>query len=250
VTAESKALRGEPGRRRGPAVRSGDPALSASALFALALCCVSSLTDCQDVNTAAASGGLRPSPAPLTRPVAPTTARDAGAEVVAEDGPDSGCVVPFELDPLGIIICGDPITGEPPVVTETPPIQTRDGSTDDPCVQTTQQAYRIRETFCSSCHAPPASFGGFNFILDDAKLVDPAVGISNKTRDDAGKLVRLVIPGDPDNSWIYQRVQHTRAAPRGQMPPLNTDPTLPQNPRPTVSDISVLREWIENCARP
>lgn len=246
--AESKTLRNEPALRRGSRLRSGSSALSA-----LALCCISLLTNCQDVNTGAASGGLRMRPAPSAGPVAPTAptaARDAGAEVVSEDGPDSGCVVPFALDPLGIIVCGDPITGEPPVVTETPPIQTRDGSTDDPCVQTTQQAYRIRETFCSSCHAPPASFGGFNFILDDAKLVDPTVGISNKTRDDAGKLVRLIIPGDPDNSWIYQRVQHTLAAPRGQMPPLNTDPTLPQNPRPSVSDISVLREWIENCASP
>jgi hypothetical protein len=215
----------------------------------LLLSCLPVASGCQQVDTAAASGGLRQEVLPEA--VLPRARLDAGAPaavVTVIEPVDSGCASPFALDPLGTVICGDPVTGDPPVVTETPPIQTHDGGvTFDACVQTTEQALQIRETFCSGCHAPPASQGGFNFILEDARLSDPVRGVSNKTRNNLGQPVRLVIPGDPDNSWIYQRISHTNAAPQGQMPPLTTDPTLPQNPRPSVSEISVVREWIDNC---
>lgn len=194
----------------------------------LFLLCAPLAIGCQELDAGAASGGPRQ---PADNP-------DAGE--------GSGCEVPFSLDPTGEIICGDPVTGEPPVVTETPPIQTADGLTQDPCVQTLQQALRIRKRDCASCHAPPAAMGAFAFVLEDDRLIT-ARSANPQVLDAAGMPQRLVIPGDADNSRLYQRILHTEAAPEGQMPPLNTDPTLPQGSRPSVSDISVLRTWIETC---
>jgi phosphatidylethanolamine-binding protein (PEBP) family uncharacterized protein len=57
---------------------------------------------------------------------------------------------------------------------------------------------------------------------------------------DATKKMRFVAPGDPDNSRLYSRVA------RGEMPPPDVV-GLPPRPRPTVSDISILRHWITSC---
>jgi hypothetical protein len=80
--------------------------------------------------------------------------------------------------------------------------------------------------------------GSFQSILDFPTLV---TAVSNTQRDtDTGEPVRLLVPGDPDGSRIYQRIAG------GEMPP-RRDATLPSLPRPTVSDLSLIREWIESC---
>lgn len=193
-------------------------------VLSLALLSAPFATACQELDTSVTSGGL--------------SQADAGAQ--------PACAVPFSLDPTGEIICGDPDSGAPPVVTKTPPIQTADGVTLDPCVQTLQQAVKIRQRTCAGCHAPPAAMGAFAFVLDDNRLI-AARSANPQVLDTTGMRQRLVIPGDPDNSRLYQRIVHTATAAEGQMPPLNTDPTLPQNPRPSVSEISVLRTWIKTC---
>jgi hypothetical protein len=111
-------------------------------------------------------------------------------------------------------------------------------TTRDACVATTQQARAILEENCSGCHAPPAAMGGFRSILDFSVLVTLT---SSTARDPAtGQPARLVIPGDPDGSRLYRR------AAGGEMPPMR-DASLPQLPRPSISDISVLRQWIDQC---
>ena len=57
------------------------------------------------------------------------------------------------------------------------------------------------------------------------------------------KPARFLVPGDPDHSRIYLRTLH------GEMPPPDII-GLPANPRPSVSDLSVLRHWIESCVAP
>jgi phosphatidylethanolamine-binding protein (PEBP) family uncharacterized protein len=52
--------------------------------------------------------------------------------------------------------------------------------------------------------------------------------------------MRFLAPADPDNSRLYSRVA------RGEKPPPDVV-GLPARPRPTVSDISVLRHWISAC---
>jgi hypothetical protein len=111
-------------------------------------------------------------------------------------------------------------------------------TTRDSCVATTEQARAILERNCSGCHAPPAAMGGFRSILDFPVLVTLT---SSTLRDPVtGDPVRLVIPGDPDGSRLYRR------AAGGEMPPTR-DASLPPLPRPTISDVSVLRQWIDEC---
>lgn len=130
---------------------------------------------------------------------------------------------------------------DPPAIEPgAPPISLPDGSTTDPCVLTTLQATEILRTYCAGCHggdSPGAHKGDtpFDFLLDFDKLkvarsIDP------------GK-PRFAVPGAPDASRVYVRIA------RGEMPP--PQPLdLPQLPHPTVSDISVLYEWIVSCLGP
>jgi hypothetical protein len=110
---------------------------------------------------------------------------------------------------------------------------------DTPCDKTALDAHNILKTNCGSCHdIGAASFGvpRFDFIMDDDQL-------KTKTWDRMGQpSLRFVIPGDPDNSVIYERATAKR-----DMPPVQADPGQPFYPRITYSQGSVLREWILNC---
>jgi hypothetical protein len=111
-------------------------------------------------------------------------------------------------------------------------------TTRDPCVATTQQATEILTTYCSECHAPPGSAAGFSSILDFPALVNARSGtVRDPVTDEP---VRLLIPGQPEQSRLYLRARS------GEMPP-RRDPSLPQLRRPTISSISVLRTWILSC---
>jgi hypothetical protein len=126
----------------------------------------------------------------------------------------------------------------PPVDLVTPPIDLGGGkTTSQACVRTAQRALEIRKTYCASCHAPPAKMGGFDFVLDDKRLV---AAVSSTNVDEAGQPQRLVIPGNAKGSSLYRRVI------QNQMPPV-VAPPLPPNPPPTVSDFSEMEEWIDHC---
>jgi hypothetical protein len=129
---------------------------------------------------------------------------------------------------------------------QTPPIEL-DGTrtTADPCVATREQAADILGAYCAGCHGgrtPAEKHGDFSTILDTAALV---MEVSNTVNDpeNPGMKMRLLVPGNPEASRIYLRVSH------GEMPP-QAMLGLPPNPTPTISDISVLREWITNCIAP
>src|SRR5207253_2582086 len=102
----------------------------------------------------------------------------------------------------------------------------------------TLQATEILRTNCAGCHgggSPGAHKGDFDFVLDFDRLkvarsIDPG-------------MPRFAVPGFPDASRVYVRIA------RGEMPP---PPALgvPPLPRPTVSDFSVLYEWIASCLGP
>jgi hypothetical protein len=134
----------------------------------------------------------------------------------------------------------------PPLTTatETPPIDLdTEGkeTTNDPCVLTTQQAKEILTKNCAGCHGGGASAqeGKFDCVLDFKKLI---MMTSNTVKDpkDPSRFMHFVVPGDPDDSRLYVRVA------LGEMPPPVRFP-LPEIPRPTISDVSVLREWISSC---
>jgi hypothetical protein len=111
-------------------------------------------------------------------------------------------------------------------------------TTDDPCVKTANDAHHVLATYCAKCHDQGASSQGvprFDFLLDDQALINNIWTVGGEQR-------RFVVPGDPDHSWIYLRPLY------GTMPPPSTDLRNPANPAPTLSDLSVLRDWIASCA--
>jgi len=108
-----------------------------------------------------------------------------------------------------------------------------------PCEKTALDAHEILKNNCAVCHDIGAASSGvprFDFVMDDEQL-------KVKTWERMGQpAVRFLIPGDPDNSVVYQRAAISR-----NMPPVQADPQQPFYPRVTYSESSVLREWILNC---
>lgn len=137
-------------------------------------------------------------------------------------------------------VCPPPADGTIPLRTETPPILLGDGvtTTTDPCVKVIDDSRAIRKATCAGCHDVQGALGApLTFVMDDDECAQ---------KEASGKYPhqRYVVPGDPDHSLIYQR-----AVVVGDMPPQSTDVANGNNPRPTISDYSVLRRWIECIAR-
>lgn len=86
-----------------------------------------------------------------------------------------------------------------------------------------EQARAILEKNCYRCHGQDGSNEGrMNFILNRQALVEK----------------KKVVPGDPEQSRLYRKVK------AGAMPPDE------EQPRPSASDIDVLRQWIAAGAPP
>ncbi len=81
-------------------------------------------------------------------------------------------------------------------------------------------AFKVRRVFeanCHRCHGQDGAVeGGMNYVTDLAKLVAR----------------KKVVPGDPDGSRLFRRVDD------GSMPPEG------ETPRPSAEDVAVLRKWI------
>jgi hypothetical protein len=104
------------------------------------------------------------------------------------------------------------------------------GSTDidgggDGCDAVRSQARAILATNCAFCHEAPGNQANFDFILEPDKL---KMAVSSTGQ-------RFVVPGDPDQSRIYQRISVGEMPPPGRMP------------RPSMSDVQVIRQWIASC---
>ena len=93
------------------------------------------------------------------------------------------------------------------------------------CLDTTMRARAILQMNCAFCHQAPGREGNFDFILDFRTLMT-AIGTTGK---------RFAVPGNPDDSRVYQR------AAAGEMPPAG------RMPRPSPDDLTVLRSWIQDC---
>jgi hypothetical protein len=97
------------------------------------------------------------------------------------------------------------------------------------CERIRSKAFQIVRDNCSFCHQNAGQLGGaFTFILDLPMLVNrpSPTGLSKN----------LLVPGDPDASLIYFRVD------KNQMPPAD------RTPRPSrESDLPVLRDFIASC---
>ena len=131
------------------------------------------------------------------------------------------------------------------VALETPPIELdASGKTaTDPCVATRQQTATILVGYCARCHdgASPGAHQGqppFDFVLNAERLV---TATSAAVKDPGTQQpARFLTPGAPLHSRLYVRMAG------GEMPPHDIV-GLPANARPSISDVSVVHEWIAHC---
>ncbi|MDP9151389.1 MAG: hypothetical protein M3O36_15815 [Myxococcota bacterium] len=174
----------------------------------------------------------------------------AAASGSSEAGADGGmCQNGFTIDPsTGPVFCTDNTNGgNQPIVTQTPGIELPDGgSTVNPCDLLEVQSVDIRNKYCAACHGHPGlSSAPFHTIMDDRPSPDGGLSLLTQTAakliDDAGSPALLVYPGDPDHSLLYLRVA-------GQtMPPGASSFGQPGSATPNVSEVSLLRSWIQGC---
>lgn len=130
-------------------------------------------------------------------------------------GPDGGAADPSAMA----------ANDQPPV--DPAEAQAEGMADEDPCAVTAVQAHAILQGDCASCHEAPARQGNFDFCLETNTLTS-AVASTGKP---------FVVAGAPEDSRLYQRVM------AGEMPPAG------KGPRPTTSDLSILRTWIASCLR-
>ncbi|WP_437678963.1 hypothetical protein [Sorangium sp. So ce131] len=107
---------------------------------------------------------------------------------------------------------------------------------------------------CSGCHAAPSTGPQAGLSLGgDISSADIVAGLVNKASRGGGQF-KLVVPGNPDQSWLYLKVAGM-AASAGCRPSggasCNTG-VMPQaaDGRPTVSsaELATLRQWIQDGA--
>src|SRR5579859_926702 len=149
--------------------------------------------------------------------------------------------------PQCFALCGAPSCALPdsaiPPELATPVIYNADGSTTaNACDAVEQESMVILQRSCAPCHELPQQLGGFDYVLDDAKLT---TSTSASYKNNAGMLWPMVAAGEPSQSWIYERIVN------GQMPPAQD---VAQNligsqaaanlVRPSAADESVLYSWI------
>lgn len=143
------------------------------------------------------------------------------------------------LGALAVSGCGLGVLSRPPSPdaaqdTAPPPLTVCDPANlpSPGCAQTCADAQAILSNDCGACHSSGYN-GNLNRVMDYHGLVN--VEASSKYPG-----LFYVVPGDPENSLLYERII-TR-----EMPPTSSDVTS-QLPRPSVSDTSILYEWIKSC---
>ncbi|WP_437597058.1 hypothetical protein WMF28_31125 [Sorangium sp. So ce590] len=111
--------------------------------------------------------------------------------------------------------------------------------------------FATNKNLCSGCHAETGAnakliLGGH---ISSRKIVD---GLVNKPSRDGGQF-KLVVPGDPENSWLYRKAAGTAETAgcvesatavciSGVMPPSGAGPTVSQD------ELAILRQWIQDGA--
>ena len=166
----------------------------------------------------------------------------------AASGGDAAAPAPGGANLTTWQLCGSPSCDSPngtvPVLLDTPVIYLPDGSTtSNPCDEVEVESNKIRQTYCAGCHESPAGQGGLGFILEDSQL---ATAFSQTALLADGGPQRLLIPGDPYGSRLYQRVATGLGSTGAGMPPAPLAGAA-ATPRPTAADLSVLYAWIVAC---
>ena len=132
---------------------------------------------------------------------------------------------------------------QPPYI---PPKIVEDDTTPRPCdVEPTLSSltanYFITSCTFSGCHDTRSAEGGLNFEVADVYASLVSVPAEDEKAGPRGKL--RVVPGDPDASFIVQKVEGTMARDEGNWMPDGTDEPIDPECR-----IKQLRQWIADGA--
>ena len=101
---------------------------------------------------------------------------------------------------------------------------------DSGCAKDEFDTQTALNLYCQNCHLG-GSNGNFQGVNDIMSLVNKAAS----SKYPAG--TKFIVPGDPANSLIFKRITAL------EMPPPSSD-VESQLPHPTISDMSVLEQWI------
>ena len=145
--------------------------------------------------------------------------------------------------PLDFGSVPDPGNNTIPAQTSTPEILLPDGTTTtNACDKVKADAKTILQSHCAVCHEGSSSVMGkpLNFIMETDQLLSSPP--TPNTEWVAAGLTSYVKAGDPDHSLVYWR-----AAIKGDMPKTFSDVRLMSVPATTLSENSVLRQWIAAC---
>jgi mono/diheme cytochrome c family protein len=108
---------------------------------------------------------------------------------------------------------------------------------DDESQPVADRARAWLDVNCAHCHRPEGPGNAtidlrYRTPLDAMRVVDAEPAWGNMTSRGG----RIVVPGDPDRSVLYLRLQER---PIGRMPPLATERVDPQG-------LDIVRRWIES----
>lgn len=112
--------------------------------------------------------------------------------------------------------------------------------------------FESQTNLCSGCHAETGANAGLTLggNITSKKIVE---GLVNRASRDGGQF-QLVVPGDPDHSWLYLKASgkaanagcvasSTAQCISGVMPPTASGPTV------SATELQTLRQWILNGAK-
>jgi serine/threonine protein kinase/formylglycine-generating enzyme required for sulfatase activity len=130
----------------------------------------------------------------------------------------AGLAVWIAAGQLGVPPPGDTPASRPAPAPETPPPSTLQKPPPEPSAQElAAHARSVLENNCYRCHGKDGAVeSGLNYVLDPPQLVAR----------------RLIVPGKPETSRLFQRVK------KGEMPPAGAQP------RPSAEDIAALEKWV------
>ncbi|WP_437876285.1 hypothetical protein [Sorangium sp. So ce513] len=107
---------------------------------------------------------------------------------------------------------------------------------------------------CSGCHAAPSTGPQAGLSLGgDISSADIVAGLVNKPSRGGGQF-KLVVPGNPDQSWLYLKVAGTagNAGCRPSATAMCNPGVMPQaadgKPTLTSAELATLRQWIQDGA--
>ncbi len=110
-----------------------------------------------------------------------------------------------------------------------------------PTLSSLKENYFARSCVFSGCHLGRRAEANLDLTTDDLHALLVGVGVEDALAAARGKI--RVVPGDPDGSFMLQKVENRQAADEGGIMPEDADGPVDPDCR-----IKMLRQWIADGA--